>query len=234
MKTAVLATLASLVLSIGSTYAQNERVYVVMDDDKPKKSRFSSVKEVNHLNVIHHDPIRMMAGEIGFSYERVVKEKLSIEIGVGPTLSGLGFTRFFDFTETTSTNSRFGFLGEIGLRYYPLNDMSALNKLYVMPSIKFRQFNVEYNANGIDLPNTTGYQNDLSYNFNIGFQQWLSDGFSFDYYIGFGLGMRYTQSFYASEDYNPDTQMFEPRWIGTYDQLPRLNFNLGLKVGLGW
>lgn len=232
MRIKVLSLIVCSLVSVGNILGQSERVYVNLDSDD--NSRTKSGRVVEHMNVIHHDPIRMMTGEIGFSFERVLKEKLSIEIGAGPTLSGIGFTRFFSFDQGTTTASRIGFLAEVGIRYYPLNDMPALNKLYIMPSVKFRQYNVDYEANAISLPNRRGYQNDISYNFTVGYQQWLADGFSFDYYAGFGLGMRYSQSFYAVDDFNPETQQFEPRWIGTYNQLPRLYFNLGLKVGLGW
>jgi hypothetical protein len=126
-----------------------------------------------------------------------------------------------------------GGLISAAVRYYPLEGSWAMNKLYVSPRIKYRRFNSEYTALDIPLPNQTAYSNETMFTFNVGYQQWLSDNFAFDYYIGLGIGGYRATNYTMSSIYNGTTMEYDYSWKKYTDDYTRLIGVIGMKITIG-
>jgi len=184
-----IALISLLGLISFTTFSQEETIVVVRQDDYRRKKK-STDRNVENYNAFKFDPFRMAIGEIGFSWEHRIEEKTTVEFELGPTISNLTNSGFHDQYNYGSSHSAMGVLVSAAVRYYPLEDYQAMNKLYISPKFKYRRFNQAYDVaiNGTGLSEQMGYTNEYIFSFNLGFQQWLSNNFAFDYYIGAGIG----------------------------------------------
>lgn len=220
--------------------AQDERQVVIIERNQPKQKSVNDgmPRRLVDLNqVFKFDPVRMAIGEINFSYERVVGQQSSIEVELGPTVSNLGRNRPFENPMGERRNSEVGVFASAAFKFYPLDGRPALNQLYISPKFKYRRYNESTeapdNAPGIPaLPSIKGYSNEAIFTFNFGYQQWLAQRFSFDYYIGFGLGSYNGRSHYSAyiDDGNGGQKL---GWVNNDSRYTRFVGTIGIKVGIG-
>jgi hypothetical protein len=230
-----------LSLSLISFYSYSQREVVVIDRSKAKKQVNDNMprRMVEHRHVFKMDPIRMSIGEINFSYERKVDEKLSLEFEFGPTVSNLGVGRFSDIIFNPGgieykENSRMGGFGSVALRFYPLDDRLVFNQLYVSPKFKFRRYNEQFEVMPpSNLGTQNGFLNESVFTFNVGYQQWLAQNFSFDYYVGFGIAGAREMTYMPTSLYDGNTNTWVETWEKRDNSYSRFVMTIGLKIGIG-
>lgn len=230
-----------MVIGLASFAAHAQREVVVIDRSKNTRTRQERMplRMVEHRHVFKMDPIRMSIGEINFSYERKIDEKLSLEFELGPTVSNLGFSRFEDVFQDPNSlqytkTSRMSAFGSVALRYYPLDDRLVFNQLYISPKFKFRRY-----TEGIEAlaPSTlgikNGFTNESIFTFNVGYQQWLAQNFSFDYYLGFGIAGYRNVTYSPVSQYDGNTNEWIETWVEQDRNRARFLLTAGIKVGIG-
>jgi hypothetical protein len=188
---------------------------------------------VEHMNVFKFDPLRMSIGEINFAYERVLDDPMSLEVELGPTVSNLGRNRFF-VTQSSQyeKNSAMGVFTSIAFKFYPLDGRPALNQLYISPKFKYRRYNELIEGGSTStLESIRGFTNESIFTFNFGYQQWLADRFSFDYYFGIGIGSYASTTYQASSEFINNE--WQESWLKQDDKYTRFVATIGMKVGIG-
>ena len=237
MKT--LNLILGLILSI-STIAQEEIIIIDKSELKGYKRQKPEreIKLNDNIQVIKFAPLNMMVGELNFGYERQLSIKGSIDFEIGPTISEIGFGnvdnhQWNQLGVSSQHNSGLGFVLGVGYRYYPLDETEALNRFYVSPVVKYRIFNYTIDEITGVLEDLQGFDRQLNFYFNFGYQLWASNSFSIDFYTGMGIGYQEIYDGYATTQWNDVTQQNEDLWITDRSSGARYVFNLGLKVGIG-
>lgn len=231
-KSILFTTLFVFALSVANA---QETVYIVKD----KKSRTKNINTdriVEHMNVIKFDPLQTVVGEVKFSYERVLSEKTSLEVSLGPTLDGISSFRAFD-NYSYALEGKLGMVAELGYRFYPLDDNPALNRLYISPVVGWKIYNSTFNPDDTYYPNVESQNSTRQrgyFTFNVGIQSWLAKSFSIDYYAGFGLAMINENNYFVNQIYNPETGGYDQQIINNKFNANVFQFKLGIKVGIGW
>ena len=227
-----------------SAVAQEQKVVVVRQDDSRSESTYkrkvrAADRNVENYNAFKFDPLRMAIGEINFSWETRVQERTTLEFELGPTVSNLRNSRFeIDYLISPGelqfeVNSAMGALASAAVRFYPLEDYQAMNKLYVSPRIKYRRYNETYTAEATPLSAMRGGSNEFIFSFNIGFQQWLSNNFAFDYYFGVGIGSYSGVSYSPASVYDGNVNDWTYSWDRNDTQYSRFIATIGMKVTIG-
>ncbi len=239
MKYLLIGTL--LFTQLSTALAQDEKVVYVQTGRTSRPSR--EYKKVDLFNVYKFDMATMITGQYKFGYERRVTDKSSVEIELGATLSEIGFfgdhNMIYDnYGSGSNTISKFGVVTSLAWRYYPLDEVPALNRFYVSPKISFRNYNVGYELN--DIYNTgapadeqKGFRNMTRFMMMMGKQYWLSSTFCLDVYLGLGLGNTSVRSFsvYSQYDYNTNTYTTVKKEYNYNNN--SVVFECGLKLGIG-
>jgi hypothetical protein len=227
-----------LLMSSIYSYAQEE--IIIIDRSRTKKTVNDNMprRMVEHMQVFKFDPLRMSIGEINFSYERALNEYSSVEVELGPTISNLGRNRFSNIIGPGSNRkiSQMGIFASAAFRFYPLDDRLVFNQLYISPKIKFRQYNEITEYNSLETGTTgmrDGSSSETIFTFNFGYQQWLAERFSFDYYFGVGIGGYRSKSYSAFEEYNGNTNSYSIVWQENKENFARFVATIGIKVGIG-
>jgi len=229
----------SLLLSVFafSNISFGQEEIIIIDKYQNKKDR--KEKEIvynDNTSVFKFAPLNMLVGEINFGYEKQLSKNTSVDFEFGPTLSKISLFINDDHLGVLSGPAKFersglGFLASIGYRFYPSTDTEALNRFYVSPIFKYKVYNhtIE-DVSGI-LDDVGGSNTSFNFLFNFGYQKWVSELFSLDFYAGLGLGYQ------SLVDYNPTSIVvnndFEYSWDKDADSGARYVFSLGIKVGFG-
>ncbi len=227
-------------LTLMSFFAQaqeSQQVIIVRDGKSPKSKQRNEVEErnVENYEAFKFDPLRMAIGEINFSWEHRLAEKVSFEVELGPTISEL---RYFNTTvdfihqEGTKSGSMMGFLASGAIRYYPTKDLFAMNKLYISPRIKFRQYNSN-NTNELMSDSKIGFRKEVLFSFIVGTQRWYSDNFAFDYYAGVTIGNMNSREYFVNQTYDGTTGQFYNNWREENERFARFTLTVGMKVTVG-
>lgn len=230
-----------LILSLSflafKSFAQEEPQVIIVREGKSAKSK--QKKEVEERNVENYDafkfdPFRMIIGEINFSWEHRIAEKTSFEIELGPTISQLDYFNNVSFIHSgeTKVGSMMGFLASGGIRYYPTQDLFAMNKLYISPRVKYRQYNSSYTNDQLSTE-SIGYKKEVLFSFILGTQRWYTNNFAFDYYAGFTLGSVKERQYFMEEIYDGTTGTFSKNWREDNYQGARFTLSVGMKVTIG-
>ncbi len=215
--------------------AQDDRQVIILDRtsqrNRPEAERMPR-RMVEHMNVFKFDPLRMAIGEINFAYERVLDDPLSLEVELGPTVSNLGRNRFTVNQTQSVTNSAMGVFTSVALKFYPLDGRPALNQLYISPKFKYRRYNetIEGGANST-LSSVKGFTNESIFTFNFGYQQWLANRFSFDYYFGVGIGSYGKTSYQSTSEYVNNE--WKEIWQKQSQNYTHFVATIGMKIGIG-
>jgi hypothetical protein len=220
-------------MGIGSFKAQ-QQVIVTEQDGKVIKTKVVREKKpiivVDNSWALKFDVVKMMRGEMNFSLEKRMTDRLSLEYGLGLTISEVDYLSNFHFGGGygTKANSNFGFLASLATRYYPLEDYKVFNRFYVSPMLKFANFNTNYVYEGAESTySKNGYQNKGSFTFNFGIQSWVSSTFAMDFYLGLGLG------YYNNVSYSMDYNGVDQVWQTYKSSGANYVFTTGLKVAIG-
>jgi hypothetical protein len=232
--------IAALLLSL-ITFGQ-EDIIIIDKSELREYKRQRPEREIrlnDNTKVIKFSPLSMMVGEINFGYERQLSIKGSIDLQFGPTISEIGFGnvdnhQFNQIGVSSRHNSGLGFLIGAGYRYYPLDETEALNRLYVSPVLKYRLYNYSIDELSGVLDPLDGSDQQLNFYFNFGYQLWVSNSFSLDFYTGMGIGYQEIFDGYATTIWNDQMQQNENVWITERSTGARYVFNMGLKVGIGY
>ncbi len=225
-----------------SLFAQREVIVIdrhAAPEKKPvnHEDDFLSDKWVQHSNVFKFDALRLLIGDIGLSYERVVGQKISLEVEAGPTLSNVGLNRLTfhnDGSLNASKNTSLGGFGSLALRFYPLDGRPALNQFYISPKYKYRQYNEMISPNpGSALSDRKGYSKQNIFSFNFGIQQWVAKQFALDYYVGIGIGHNVNRYSVANSFYDDGTMDWKEEWIDKNSTSANVILSIGIKCGFG-
>jgi hypothetical protein len=224
----------AILLSIGTSYAQEE--VIIIDRKDYKRKREKNIRLNENTQVFKFAPLNLLAGEINFGYERQMSKKGSVDIELGPTISKIGFGLNShlanDFEPNINEMSSMGFVTQIGYRYYPLDETEALNRFYVSPVYRFKLMNhkVQDASNFVPGVQKGNYVRN-NFFFNFGYQSWLSSSFSIDFYAGFGIGMHSSRDWYSTSVFQNNDWVYE--WREDYRSGATYVFNAGIKVGIG-
>lgn len=225
-----------------SVFAQRE-VIVIDRNATPQKKSISHEEDylskdwVQHDNVFKFDAMRLIIGDIALSYERVIGQKTSLEVELGPTISNLGLNRLKfhnDGSLDNSKNSSLGGFGSLAVRFYPLDGRPALNQFYISPKYKYRQYNEMISPNaGSALADRDGYSKQHIFTFNFGIQQWVAKQFALDYYVGFGIGHSSDRYSIANSYYDSGAMDWKEEWIDKSSKTANVILSVGIKCGIG-
>lgn len=228
------ATIVAVLLT-GMVMAQNQEV-IVIDRSNSRYKKERTIRETDNTQVFKFAPLNLLDGEILFGYERQISAKGSFDVELGPTISriGYGFDSHFGnaFEPSLGDNSGVGVVFGIGYRYYPLDETEALNQLYVSPVFRYKLYNHTVQDYSNFLPEIQkGYETNVNFLFNFGYQVWLSETFSLDMYAGIGIGQRTSRDYYWESYFEDNTWKY--RWMESNRGGARYLFNAGIKVGIG-
>lgn len=217
-------------------FAQEEEKIVYVHTNRGRAPK--EYKTVDLYDVYKFDVVQMVTGQIMFGYEHRLGQKSSFEFELGPTISNVGLN-FGHLGGYDNGDSRMGVATSIAFRYYPSDDVPALNRFYVGPKIEFKNFNYLYQAydsNGSGTPvgdQFRGYENTFRFMFNMGKQYWLSNSFCLDVYAGLGIGNISGKTMNVYYEYNAQTQQYENVTKTMLSSDASVMFECGLKVGIG-
>ena len=224
-----------------SANAQQEVVIVRQSDhSKPVKvvKEKKPARNVENYNAFKFDPFRMAIGEINFSWEHRIHEKTTLEFEAGPTISNLRKNRFSISQDMVGTGyyereSAMGVLVSAAVRFYPLEDFQAMNRIYVSPRFKYRRYNESVVSSEPGLGPIRGYSDEMIFSFNIGYQAWLSNNFAFDYYIGAGIGSYNGRTYQTMSTYDGNTDSWTYSWQPLNKRYASFVGVIGMKVTIG-
>ncbi len=213
---------------------------VIIDKELYEESR-RSPRLNDNIQIVKFSPTQLIMGELNFGYERQVSKKGSIEIEAGPTLSQVSIlgpgNHLFSFAQgSAQENSFIGGHISFSYRFYPLDGTEALNRLYVAPVIKYRQYNVLLRdnsdvPNGPDLGTVKARDYQTNFTFNFGYELWASKSFCFDFFVGTGLGWRHQTTYAPVIEFNGTE--WTGYWAGYNDAWARFLLTGGVKLGIG-
>lgn len=231
-------TLLSLLCFVNLVaFSQDERVVIVRRESGRSNHKPKPERDIDNYNAFKFDPLRMAIGELNFSWEHRLDDHTTFEVELGPTISNLGGNRGYfiegDAYGDYRVNSQMGVLASAAVRYYPLEDSKAMNKLYISPRIKYRNYNSSYSSSMSGISDQNGSSNEFIFSFNVGYQQWLSHNFAFDYYIGAGIGSYRGNQYFLSESYDGNTNMWSYQWKEQTARYARFIGVIGVKVTVG-
>lgn len=225
-----------------SVFAQREMIVIDRHAAPEKKNvnhenDYLSNNWVQHDNVFKFDAMRLIIGDIALSYERVIGQKTSLEVELGPTLSNLGLNRLTfhnDGSVGSNKNTSLGGFGSLAIRFYPLDGRPALNQFYVSPKYKYRQYNEMISPNaGSALSDRNGYSKQHIFTFNFGIQQWVAKQFALDYYVGIGIGQSSDRYSTANSYYDEVKMDWSEEWIDKTTKTANVVLSIGIKCGIG-
>lgn len=225
-----------------TVFAQEEKVIIIdKGSGKTQAYKSSSKRErtlVDNTSVLKFSPLQMIAGEINFGYERKINDLSSFEIELGPTLSNIGLSvnenHYYDpWGNYSGETSKIGVFTSVAFRFYPMNNGKVLNGFYVSPVFKYRRMNFGVHDYSENLSDTQGGENHMYFTFNFGFQSWLSERFSLDYFAGIGLGYETHQRFQVASNYDGNTGLYNYYWDRNSFSGVRYLLTAGIKVGIG-
>ncbi len=229
-----------VLFTLGFSFAGNAQRDIVIIDKGYGSDRevFKKQPRLNdNTSIVKFSPLQMIVGEINLSYELQTSIKGSVEFGLGPTISNIGFGGQSHLLNpwggTQQETAAMGFFASVAYRYYPLDETEALNRFYISPVLKYRMYNFGLNdlANGLDP--IRGNEVNANFTFNFGYQVWVSKSFALDFFTGIGIGMETVNSAYSQGVYNPITLTYDYNWKETSITAARYLFTMGIKVGIG-
>ncbi len=237
MKKTVLTTIVAL-FGVLSVFSQDEYI-VIEKSKKPRKEK--TIRFNNNIGEIKFTPTQLVVGEINFSYERRVSDKTSIELSAGPTISNIsvGSRDFYYYQDPfygggyAYQTTGVGAFVELGYRFYPLDKTEALNRFYLSPVLKYRLKNFGVKDGAGILQDRIGKDEVVSFAFNVGYQLWMSEKFSMDFFTGLGIGYQKNKDYSIGTYYEPNIQDYVNYWNDISASYARYVFNFGFKVGIG-
>jgi hypothetical protein len=222
------------ILVVGFSIAQEE--VIIIDRSKSRLKTEREIRKIENIQVYKFAPLSMLDGEILFGYERQLTAKGSFDVELGPTISQIGFGVNGhignSFEPEVGAQSGLGIVLGAAYRYYPLEETEALNRFYVSPQFRYKLYNhTVQDYSGFISDVARGNEAMANFFFNVGYQTWMSNTFSLDFYFGVGIGHYSSRDYYAESIFNGND--WEYRWQETVSSGARYVLNAGVKVGIG-
>ena len=222
MNKSIKLSLFACLFGITSLYSQ------ITESKEEKAQKVSELK-----SVFKYDPLRLLVGEVAFSYERKTGVNSSFEFELGPTISEVKpFNSNHYGFGSSNVKSGIGGFASIGYRYYPVK--GTFSGIYISPKIKYKMMNSIYQDASGTIGDFLSTRNQGSFMFNFGVQKWASSKLSFDFYTGVGIGFNNQVYPYQSTIYNYQTNTNSYSWSAKTENYTSLFFNLGVKIGIGY
>lgn len=198
--------------------------------DGPKVVVFNSPEEterepVNYQNLFKLSPLEAFSGDISFYYERIFRENVSGEVGIGLTTSDY-LSIFTDDINISDRVSKIGNSFGLGLRYYPFR---ASEDFYFAPELKYRYYHNSFIPEGYENSQFLDEKKSIT-NFRItfGYVYFFDDKIFVDYFGGLGLAS-VKETSYGDPIYDGNTQTYSYE-LSTTNQV-KAKLTLGLKFG---
>ncbi len=219
-------------------FSQEDQIVILREEPaKPKVKRQIKERNLDIQNAFKLDPFRLGIGEVNFSWETKIARKATIELELGPTISQLGTGSSSVSNSPNLTyqpESAIGVLASLAVRYYPLENMLAMNKLYISPRFKYRNYSTNYTTSDPALlAEISGSSSELIFSFNIGIQQWVSNNFAFDFYVGAGIGSIKNTEYLPISTYNSASDSYSYLWVERKTSNARFLGVVGMKIVVG-
>ncbi|MDB2657032.1 hypothetical protein N9Y60_03135 [Crocinitomicaceae bacterium] len=224
----------SAILITSSAFAQEE--IIIIDRSKARIKTERDFKKNQNTQVVKYAPLSLFDGEILFGYERQLTAKGSFDVELGPTISKISFGVpghvGNSFEPSVGETTGMGLVLGAAYRYYPLDETEALNRFYISPQFRYKIYThsvQDYSefVSGVQRGNETM----ANFFFNFGYQSWLSETFSLDFYFGIGIGNYSSRDYYAENFFNGTE--WEYQWREETRSGARYVLNAGIKVGIG-
>lgn len=191
-------------------------------------------------------PLHFAVGDIAVYYEQRLGKRCSIEIGAGPTISGLGGQFYnlpspdvinplidpaFPYYQTGSYASDAGGLGALEFRIYPGTNSASMHQFYVAPAVKYKLYNFQVHDDYSGQQNYRGNEQRFNAYLNCGLQLWPVRHFVVDIFLGAGVG--YTLVHSASVNTMFENGQYIYSWEPYVSSKPAFLLNTGVKIGFG-
>lgn len=184
---------------------------------------------------------RSVVSELGLGFEKKIGTHSSIELEAGTTRYDYAFEPLGardipddDYYQTLHYNvaSKLGFYTSLAYRYYPVKQ--ALRGIYVSPKFRYRLLKNEVTPKVSDIVDSREESHkEFFYMINIGYETWLSDNYSLDFYFGIGMRSRIDNFNHCYWSYNSKTDSSTLNWISNSKKEIVPNINIGVKIGFG-
>lgn len=242
-------TLSNLIVFCSSNlvFSQDD---VISQNTKPVKA---PIKE-DQTYIIKFDPTRIIlwegkisnhtrsvVSELGLGLEKKIGTHSSFEFELGATRYDYAFEPVGardvpddDYYQTLHYNvaSKLGFYSSLAYRYYPIKQ--ALRGVYVSPKFRYRLLKDEVTPKVSDIVDSREESHkEFFYMINLGYETWLSDNYSLDFYIGVGMRSKISNFNHCYWSYNSKTNSSTLNWISSSTKEILPNINLGVKIGFG-
>ena len=198
-------------------------------------SSSSTTSEDKYSYAVKFDPYQFAVGDLPISFESKFHEKMSFEVGAGPTLDYLGsvFGLLGSFTKTqnVSTAAEFGYLLKGHLRFYPSKDWDPIEGIYFAADLNTKRYNysIDYAPQPFVVKNTLS---SFFLGFTFGRQTFWDSSIASDAYITVGFRRKTESSSELIEDppysgnFHLSQQSGKPRWVPA--------ISIGWKYGFGF
>lgn len=213
---------------------------IEIKEDEDDNDYFERKKEAQELNIIKINPFAAIGGVFPIYYERVLGPHFSVEAAVGPTLYTLTLSELLDelgdFPTDLVYKDKMGFVGKLGIRYYPSKRDLAPDGFYMAGEVQFQSFNrttFGYDPNGGQATQGTEYKLAIKkadvFRVVAGWSS-VYDNFVSEYFIGFGFRNKSVDNF--SFIYDQNTGLYSNLVTPESDLRPV--FLLGWKIGFSF
>lgn len=210
---------------------KNDQTFVIKFD--PSRTMLFEGKISDHT--------RSFVSELGLGLEKKVGERYSFELELGATLYDYAFEPIGakdipddDYYQTLhyDIESKLGVYSSLAFRFYPLT--SALRGFYISPKFRYRLLMNEVIPRVSDQPDSrTESHIEFFYMLNIGYQIWIADHYSIDFYVGAGMRSKIDKFHQCYWSYNSQTDSSILNWVSRSEKSLLPNINLGVKIGFG-
>lgn len=218
MKKIIFTTLLSI---IGTSFFAQDGPKVVVFNAPEETER----EPVEYQNLLKISPLEAFSGDISFYYERIFKENLSGEIGIGLTTSDYLSILTDDILYSSDRVSKIGNSFGLALRYYPLR---ASEDFYFAPEFKFRYYHNSFQPEDQTIQFLDEKKTISNFRITVGYVYFFDDKIFIDYFGGLGLAS-VKETYYGDPIYNGNTQTYSYD-LTTTNQV-KAKLTLGIKFG---
>ena len=209
-----------------------------------KRSSFLRKYVDNPYNetALKFNPLQLFRGEIGFTMEQALKDRTSLSLSFGPTISNLNPipsghvfpTGGISVQPQLYTESALGMMSALSFRYYPMENDAALNGFFIEPAFKYRKYNENLTDQQEILSDRKGYTSQYRFAFNMGAQRWYSNSFSLEFFLGAGIGYEKDQTSAVFGEYDFETGQVNYFWVDSQTKNATWFISGGINIGIGW
>jgi hypothetical protein len=189
-------------------------------------------KDKSIYNLIKINPLLVLNGDIPLYYERRIKDRFSIEGGIGFTHMDYIYHSYVLYDEYGEEERRAkpGYSLMVSAKFYPSSYTKALDEFYFGPEIRFRRYNTE--VEDCETTSFSGYLPEYrmvtDFKITVGYITYLTDEVILDFYGGIGMRSRNVSLAYC------DHTSLNPIMIyDNYTDMVPL-FSAGIKLGFGF